>query len=239
MENFTNYDQEPSEDEDNEPNLTQLLKAIKNVPTVIQGNTQNQKRLQTQMPTFREQKERYNEFEHLLLNHIHPFQNKITEEEKLQLFRTFFREDTIEFWETIRVIPDTTLKEVFHKVYKENARDNFKEVSRYRWNRLKFDPEHESFSDFFQRPKKQQNKHLVRKRRSMSFLFFGKLPEAIQINLSVAGKQDATVDEVNMFIQQQYQYQQLMGTLQPQRFNEISSGPDNHLNERLIREITN
>ena len=61
-------------------------------------------------------------------------------------------------------------------------------------------PQHESFSDFFQCLKKQQNKHLIRKRMSMSLLFFGKLPVAIQIILSVAGKQDATVDEVRMFI---------------------------------------
>ena len=130
MYNFTNYDQEQSEDVDNEPDLTQLMNAIKNVPTVVQGNAQKYKRLQTQVPTFKRQKERYNEFEHLLLNHIHPFQNKITEEEKIQFFGSFLREDTIGFGQTNRVTPDTTLKEVFHMFRKEYARDNFKEVSR-------------------------------------------------------------------------------------------------------------
>ena len=36
MNNFTNYDQEPSEDDDNEPDMRQLMNTITNVPTMIQ-----------------------------------------------------------------------------------------------------------------------------------------------------------------------------------------------------------
>ena len=39
MDNFTNYDQEQSGDDDDEPHMTQLMNAITNVPTMIQWNT--------------------------------------------------------------------------------------------------------------------------------------------------------------------------------------------------------
>ena len=86
--------------------MTKLMKATKIVPTMIQRNTQEHKRLQTQMPTFNGQKKRYNEFEHLLLNYIRPFRQNITQEERLQFFTSLLREDAIEFLQTIRVTPD-------------------------------------------------------------------------------------------------------------------------------------
>ena len=51
-------------------------------------------------------------FEHLLFNHLRPFQNKIAEEEKLQFFTSLLKENAIKFWQTIRVNPDTTLRDV-------------------------------------------------------------------------------------------------------------------------------
>ena len=95
---FTNFEQEQPEDDDDEPDKTHLMKAITNVPTIIQRNTQKHKLLQTEVTILERQKERYNEFEHLLLNHIHPVQNnKITEQEKLQFFKSLLREDASEF----------------------------------------------------------------------------------------------------------------------------------------------
>ena len=135
--NLTNHDQEQSEDDDNEPGMTQLMNAITKVPTMIHSNTQKHKLLHARVPTFKEQKEDSSELEHLLLNHTRPFQKKITEGEKLQLFTS---EDGIEFWQTIRVTPDTTLVEVLQMFREKNARDDFKEVSRYRWDQLKYDP---------------------------------------------------------------------------------------------------
>ena len=103
-------------------------------PLWCKGTPQKHKLLQTQVPTCKGQRERYSELEHLLLNHIRPFQNKITEEEKLQFFTSLLREDAVEFWQTIRVTPDTTLREFLKVFRKEYARDDFKEVSRYRWD---------------------------------------------------------------------------------------------------------
>ena len=66
----------------------------------------------------------------------------------------------------------------------------------------------------------------------------GKLPVAIKNDLSVAGKQDDTVDESKDFIQRRYQYQQLMGTQQRQPFNEVSSGTDKRQNKHFTRDNT-
>ena len=56
----------------------------------------------------------------------------------------------------------------------------------------------------------------------VSAFLSGELQVAIQKDVSVAGKQDITVDEIRDFIQRRYQYQQLMGTQQPQPFNKVS-----------------
>ena len=64
LDNLISYEQEQLEEYDNEPDMTQLMNAITNVPKMIQTNTQKHKLLQTQMPTFKGQKKRSNEFEH-------------------------------------------------------------------------------------------------------------------------------------------------------------------------------
>ena len=53
MDNFTNYDQEQSEDNNKEPDMTQLMNAITNVPTMIQRNAKKHKLLQSQVRTFK------------------------------------------------------------------------------------------------------------------------------------------------------------------------------------------
>ena len=68
---------------------------------------------------------------------------------------------------------------------------------------------------------------------------FGKFPVAIQIDLSVAGKQGATMDEIRDFIPRQSQCRHLIGTKQPQPFNEVSSGFDKRQTERLTRKNSN
>ena len=75
-----------------------------------------------------------NEFEHLPLNHIRRLQNKITEEEKLQFFTSLSNEDAIDFWQTVWVTSDTTLRGVPQMFRKEYSPDGFKEVSRYQWD---------------------------------------------------------------------------------------------------------
>ena len=91
MDSLINYDQQQSEDNDNETDMTQFMIAITIVPTMNQRNTPKHKRLQTNVPTFKGQKKRYSEIEFLLLNRMQPFQNKITEKEKIQFILSLLR----------------------------------------------------------------------------------------------------------------------------------------------------
>ena len=109
MDKHTIFDHEQPEDDDYEPDGSQLINAITNVLTILQRNTQKYNLLNTRVPIFKGQKEPYNEFEYLRLNHIRSFQKKYTVKEKLHFFTSFFREDAIHFWQTIRLTPEITL----------------------------------------------------------------------------------------------------------------------------------
>ena len=201
MDNLTIYEQEQPEGDDGEPDMTHTMNAITNVPTVIQRNTQKNEQSQNAVPRLKRQKKRYNEFEQLLLNHIRAFQNKITEEEQLQSSTSFPREDAIEFWQTIWLTPNATLREILQIFREEHARDNFKEVSRCRGDRLNYDTQHESFYDFLKNLKKTAKQVFdYRNSKYVKAFLLVKLPVAIQNDLSVAGKQDATVDGIKDFI---------------------------------------
>ena len=205
MDNLTTSDHEqPDEDDDDE--MTQLMIAITNVSFMIQRNTQKHKLLQYQVNTVKGQEKRYIEFKNLRLNDIRPFQNKITEGEKLQFFLSLLRENAIEFWQTIKVTFDTTLRDILQMFRKEFARDNLKEISRYRRDQLKSDLQNESFSDFLKHLKKttKQASDLKTNGYVDAFLF-GNIPVPIQNDLSVASKQDATADVIRDFTQKRYQ----------------------------------
>ena len=99
LNNLTTSDPEQLEDSEDEPDMTQLMNAISNVPNLIHRHAQKQKFLQTQKPTLKKPKKRYNELKHLLLNNIRHVQNKITGKEKLQFFTNLQKEDAIGFSE--------------------------------------------------------------------------------------------------------------------------------------------
>ena len=97
--NFRRY-QEYDSDEEGEStprsNEERLLNAIETIPQRIKSTTTNTKLLQTHVPTFRGQKDKFVEVEHLLLNHLSPLANKITEENKLHFFQSLLRDEAIE-----------------------------------------------------------------------------------------------------------------------------------------------
>ena len=172
MDNGTNYDQEQPEDDDDECDMTQLMNAIINVPTLTQRNTQKHKLLHTQVPTFKSQKERYNEFERLLLNHIRPFQNKITEEEKLQFFTSLLRKTPLKSgrqskWHEI------SLSQRSNRCYVKNTLEmistRYRHTDRISSNKTISTNLSRISSNTLRR---QQNKHLVLKLMSMSMRFW-------------------------------------------------------------------
>ena len=100
---FTNFRRYQEDDSDEEGESTprsneeRLLNAIETIPQRIKSSTTNTKLLQTHVPNFRGQKDKFVEFEHLLLNHLSPLANKITEENKLHFFQSLLRDDAIEY----------------------------------------------------------------------------------------------------------------------------------------------
>ena len=104
-------DEDTDEEGDSTPRSHEerLLNAIETIPQRIKSSTTNTKLLQTHIPNFRGQKDKFVEFEHLLLNHLSPLANKITEENKLHFFQSLLRNEVIEDWQAIQITPVTTL----------------------------------------------------------------------------------------------------------------------------------
>ena len=107
------HDEEDEDDyEDTLINSTEtaLLNAIQDLPRKFQKTYT--KLLQTHVPNFRGTKDKYNEFEHLLLNHFRPIAKKITEEDKIHFFQSLLCDEAIDFWQTITPSSTTTLQDV-------------------------------------------------------------------------------------------------------------------------------
>ena len=51
----------------------------------------------------------------ITFDHIRLFQNKLTEEEKLQFFLNLLQDNAIEFCQTLHINPETTLQDVLAK----------------------------------------------------------------------------------------------------------------------------
>ena len=74
--------------------MEQVVDAIHRLPQILHRDAHQQKVLSTQVPNFRGSKDKFNEFEHLLLNHLRPHQNRLTEEAKLQYFQSLLRDES-------------------------------------------------------------------------------------------------------------------------------------------------
>ena len=106
---YQEYDTDEEGDSTPRSNEERLLNAIETIPQRIKNTTANTKLLQKHFPNFRGQKGKFVEFEHLLLNHLSPLANKITEENKLHFFQSLLRDEAIEYWQSIQIPPVTTL----------------------------------------------------------------------------------------------------------------------------------
>ena len=76
----------------------------------------------------------------------------------------------LNFWQTIRVTPDTMLREVLLMFHKECAREDFRGISTHGRDQLKYDLQQKSFSEFVKHLKKLRTRHSTRKPTSMSML---------------------------------------------------------------------
>ena len=198
--NFRRYQEYDSDEEgDSTPrsNEERLLNAIETIPQRIKSTTTNTKLLQTHVPNFRGQKDNFVEFEHLLLNHLSPLANKITEENKLHFFQSLLRDEAIEYWQSIQITPLTTLKDVLDLFRKEFAKEDLKEVARYKWDQARYDPTTETFSDFLKNLKKTAKQAIGDEADKIIKMFLvGKLPVEIQQELTMASKEESSPEEI-------------------------------------------
>ena len=228
---FTNCSRYQEDDSDEEGESTprsneeRLLNAIETIPQRIKNTTTNTKLLQTHVPNFRGQKDKFVEFEHLLLNHLSPLANKITEENKLHFFQSLLRDDAIEYWQSIQITPMTTLKDVLDLFRKEFAKEDLKEVARYKWDQARYDPTTETFGDFPKNLKKTAKQAFGNEAdRIIKMFLFGKLPVEIQQELTMANKEESSPEEIKTYLMRKYQYQQYVApptAIQP--FNAVTS----------------
>ena len=228
---FTNFRRYQDDDTDEEGESTprsneeRLLNAIETIPQRIKSTTTNTKLLQTHVPNFRGQKDKFVEFEHLLLNHLSPLANKITEENKLHFFQSLLRDEAIEYWQSIQITPLTTLKDVLDLFRKEFAKEDLKEVARYKWDQARYDPTTETFSDFLKNLKKTAKQAFGDEADKIIKMFlFGKLPVEIQQELTMANKEQSSPEKIKTYLMRKYQYQQNAApptTIQP--FNAATS----------------
>ena len=91
---------------------------------------QHLKTLHIQVPHFRSNRDKYNEIEHLLLNHLRPHQHKLSEEQKLTYFQSLLCDEAIEFWQSLKITTQTTLAQVLRYFKKEYAKEDLKEVAK-------------------------------------------------------------------------------------------------------------
>ena len=220
------HDEEDEEDyEDTPSNSTEtaLLNAIQDLPRKLQKT--NTKLLQTHVPNFRGSKDKYNEFEHLSLNYFRSIANKITEEDKIHFFQSLLRDEAIDFWQTITINPTTTLQDVLQLFRKEFAKEDMREIARYKWNEAKYDPTTQTFGDFLKNLKKiAKQAYGDEADKCIKMFLFGKLPIEIQQELTMANKEDSSPEEIKTYLLRKYQYQNVLqqpaATYQP--FNQMS-----------------
>ena len=131
-----------------------IVTEIHHLRDTMTDTVQHSKILQTQVPLFRGNREKYNEFEHLLLNHLRPHQHKLSEEQKLTYFQSLLRDDAIAFWQSLKMTNQTTLAQVLRYFNKEYAKEDLKEVAKYKFDQMRYDPSAETFNDFLNKFKK-------------------------------------------------------------------------------------
>ena len=94
---------------------------------------------------------------------------------------------------------------------------------------MRYDPATETFNDFLNKFKKVAKRAFGDRSSDLTETFlFAKLPVQMQDELAMAGKYDATMEEIRTFVQRRCQYAQLLpNTTNAQPFNQISAPQPN------------
>ena len=95
--------------------MDQAVDAINQLPEIHQHNATHS----TERPLCAQDK--LNEFKYLLLSHLKPHKDRITEESIAQYFQSLVMYEAIEFWQTLLITPEFTLKK-FGNLFPQSVR---------------------------------------------------------------------------------------------------------------------
>ena len=134
--------------------LNQVVRAINSLTAILQRDVTQTKVLHTQVSNFPGSKDEFNEFEQSLLNHLRPYQHRITEENRLRYFQCFPEDEAIDFWQKLKINTETTLRNELLQFTHESAGEDFKKVSEYKRKQLTYDPSKQTFAELLETLKK-------------------------------------------------------------------------------------
>ena len=108
---------------------------------------------------------------------------------------------------------------------KEYAKEDLKEVAKYKFDQMRYDLSTETLNDFLNKFKKLAKQAFGDRSSDITETFlFAKLPVHKQNELAMAGKHDATMEEIRTFVQRRFQYAQLLpNTASALTFNQMSA----------------
>ena len=149
----------------------------------------------------------------------------MSEKQKLTYFQSLLRDDAIEFWQSLKLTTQTTLAQVLRYFKKEYAKEDLKEVAKYKFDQMRYDPTAETFNEFLNKLKKVAKQAFGDRSGDITETFlFAKLPVQMQNELAMAGKHDTSMEEFPTIVQRRCQYAQLLPTnSSAQPFNQMSA----------------
>ena len=112
-------------------------------------------------------------------------------------FQSLLRDDAIEFGQSLKITSQTTLAQVLRFFKKEYAKEDLKEVAEYKVDQMRYDPSAETYNDFLNKFKKVAKQAFGDKASDIT-------------NMAMAGKHDASMEEIRTFVQRRCQYAQLI-----------------------------
>ena len=157
--------------------------------------------LRTQVPLLRGNREKYNKIGHLLLNHFRPQQQNLSEEQKLAYFQSLLRDDAIKLWQSLKTTNKTRLAQIlryFKKSMPKKIEKKWKNTTSTRSAMIHRPKRSMIFST---NTRKWPNRHSGTDRVTLEKFLFAKLPVQMQNELAMAGKHDATMEEIRTFVQ--------------------------------------
>ena len=109
------------------------------------------------------------------------------------------RDEAIEYWQSIRITPVTTLIDVLDIFGKELAKEDLKEVARNKWDQARYNSTTETFGDYIKSLKKTTEQVIGNEvDTALKMFLFGKFPVGKQ-KLTMANKEESFPEEIKTY----------------------------------------